>query len=59
MPPYTELNKLLKLKKENEEILEKEAAAAKKLAEAGGVQPPGEEKDPNQIDSSSKKFDIL
>lgn len=33
VPPYTQLDKLLKLKKENEELLEKEAAKAKKLLE--------------------------
>lgn len=35
VPPYTGLDKLLTLKKDHEDILEKEAAKAKKLAEGG------------------------
>lgn len=35
VPPYTHMDKLLKLKKEKEDIAEKEAAKAKKQAEAG------------------------
>lgn len=37
VPPYTGLDKLLNLKKSHEDILEKEAAKAKKLAEGGGT----------------------
>ena len=61
MPPYTQLDKLLRLKKDHEDMLEKEAAKAKKLAESGGQAQIDEDpkKGLGDDESSAEKFEIL
>ena len=59
VPPYTHIDYLLKLKKEKEDLDEKEAIRAKKQAEAGGTNTYDEEPKNNEPKVDASRFTQL
>ena len=59
VPPYTQIDKLLKMKKEHDDLLEKKAQEVKKMLEKGEIQKDDEKKYLVLDETEQKRFEIL